>query len=165
MKKRDLVKGFYLFLSLVDMAVIFWMSSQSGEQSGQLSSGLAEKLLSIFSGSGEINPQTVANIEQIIRMLGHFTEFFLLGLFVILFINTYKISKKKIYLFALVFCLIYSISDEIHQIFVPGRAFEIADMAINIAGSAAGILLFALINKMAYKIKIHSGENQNICYD
>jgi VanZ family protein len=38
---------------------------------------------------------------------------------------------------------LYAFSDEIHQLFVPGRAFELRDLALDLAGSALGIISFA----------------------
>ena len=42
---------------------------------------------------------------------------------------------------ALAICVVYGITDEIHQIFVPGRAFQVSDLAMDAAGSIIGICL------------------------
>jgi VanZ family protein len=44
---------------------------------------------------------------------------------------------------ALGLSVLYALSDEVHQIFVPGRAFELRDLALDLAGSALGIISFA----------------------
>ena len=41
--------------------------------------------------------------------------------------------------------ILYAISDEIHQYFVPGRSAEIRDVLIDVLGANIGILL---INKI-----------------
>jgi VanZ family protein len=38
---------------------------------------------------------------------------------------------------------LYALSDEVHQLYVPGRAFELGDLALDLAGSALGIISFA----------------------
>lgn len=39
---------------------------------------------------------------------------------------------------AVVISSLYGVSDEYHQMFVPGRTFDVLDMAADAAGSAAG---------------------------
>ena len=39
---------------------------------------------------------------------------------------------------AIVISSLYGVSDEYHQIFVPGRTFDVLDMAADAAGSVAG---------------------------
>ena len=40
---------------------------------------------------------------------------------------------------------LYAISDEIHQILVPGRAFEWSDLVLDLGGSVIGVLVYASI--------------------
>ena len=53
-------------------------------------------------------------------------------------------STAKAASIALAICLAYGFSDEIHQLFVPGRAFEISDLAMDGLGSLIGIGLASL---------------------
>jgi VanZ family protein len=43
----------------------------------------------------------------------------------------------------IVFCLLYGLSDEIHQLFVPERMFDFADVAADVLGAtvSAGLIL------------------------
>ena len=43
--------------------------------------------------------------------------------------------------------VLYSVTDEIHQMFVPGRSCELRDVAIDSCGVATGILLCTIIKK------------------
>lgn len=43
------------------------------------------------------------------------------------------------------FCLLYGLSDEVHQLFVEGRSFEPGDIMADTVGGALGSLLFVLI--------------------
>ena len=40
---------------------------------------------------------------------------------------------------------LYALSDEIHQLFVPGRSFELRDLALDITGAAVGLAGYSLI--------------------
>ena len=46
-----------------------------------------------------------------------------------------------------------SLSDEVHQIFVPGRACRIFDVFVDSCGASFGILIFLLITLLIIKIK------------
>ena len=50
-----------------------------------------------------------------------------------------SVSRRGLVLTALVFCILYSLSDEIHQAFVPGRNADGWDMAADAAGAIIGM--------------------------
>ena len=60
-----------------------------------------------------------------------------------------NINKK--YLLAFLICVIYAISDEIHQLFVPGRAGQVRDVLIDSAGSLLGIIIVMAFVKILIK--------------
>ena len=71
---------------------------------------------------------------------------------ILAFINFSKVKKLGYRgLFAAVFSCIYASSDEIHQLFVPGRAGQVRDVLIDTSGAVAGILLAILIRKAVRK--------------
>lgn len=43
---------------------------------------------------------------------------------------------------------LYGITDEIHQLFVPGRSGQVKDVIIDGAGSIVGILVYVFLNKV-----------------
>lgn len=164
MKKNDVLKALYCFLSLLTMAVIFWFSSQNGEQSGGQSNALSEFFLKIlkpnFENLNENEKQQLLNTtSQITRTIAHFGIYLILALFVTAFTNTYNIKRKKVIIYSLIFCLIYSVSDEIHQIYVDGRTFQIIDIIIDNIGNLTGAFLFFVIKRfyriIKYKIMLH----------
>lgn len=42
---------------------------------------------------------------------------------------------------AVAFCAVYGLSDEIHQLFVPRRQFDLEDLAADVAGGGLGVAL------------------------
>ena len=80
----------------------------------------------------------------------HFLIFFLFSGF--LLITLIKGEKINLFLLAIIFATIYSISDEIHQLFVPGRAFDLLDILTNSAGILFAGLLYCLRLKPKNKI-------------
>ena len=134
MKRNRLISTFLL---IAWMLFIFIMSSFNSTESSSQSGFIVNIISSI------LNINNTEILSLIIRKLAHFTEYFILG---ILAYNTTKLHNKKKHL-AIIVCIIYAISDEIHQIFVPGRNCQITDICIDSIGSIIGIYLFNLINK------------------
>lgn len=130
-------------LMLLWMILIFTMSSFDATESANQSNFIVNIITNIFK---------IENIELlsfIIRKLAHFTEYLILGFLTINMLNKNDISKK--YLISILICIIYATSDEIHQIFVPGRACQIRDILIDSIGSITGVYLDKLINTKILK--------------
>lgn len=128
---------------LLWMLLIFIMSSCDATESTNQSNFIVNIITDIFK---------IENIELlsfIIRKLAHFTEYLILGFLTINMLNKNDISKK--YLLSILICIIYATSDEIHQIFVPGRACQIRDILIDSIGSITGVYLYKLINAKILK--------------
>lgn len=130
-----------LLLVILWMIFIFVMSSFDATSSSNQSNFIVDIITSI------INIKDIGLLSLIIRKLAHFTEYFILGILVINFITRYD---KKI-IIAIILCIIYATSDEIHQIFVPGRSCQITDIMIDSLGSIMGIYLCKLITKKCKK--------------
>lgn len=121
------------------MAIIFTMSSFNSIESANQSNYIVNIISSV------LNINNIELLNLIIRKLAHYIEYLILGILVInMFI---KNNIPKSYLISIIFCIIYAISDEIHQIFTPGRACQIKDILIDSIGSITGIYLYKLISK------------------
>lgn len=128
------------------MALIFYLSHQSGEESSELSSGVMQTIVTIITSVLPLKID-LSQFHLYIRKGAHFFAYFMLG---ILVINALKKNEKIIWkdlVYALMICVIYAISDEIHQVFVPGRSGEVRDVIIDSAGSLSGIMIYFFIFK------------------
>ena len=67
----------------------------------------------------------------------HFYAFFFFSLFLFISLIKGKPKNKNLIFICIVLAIFYAISDEIHQLFVPGRAFAISDILTD----SMGILL------------------------
>lgn len=149
---KIIVKALALVLWCV---VIFMFSANNADESNKQSNAVFNAVIEF------VNPvydslDTTAQAEYkdtvtfIIRKLAHFSEYALLG--ILAFINLAMVKKIRYRgLFAAVFSCIYASSDEIHQLFVPGRAGQVRDVLIDTSGAVAGILLAILIRKIWLK--------------
>ena len=87
----------------------------------------------------------------IIRKLAHITEYFILGILMINCLKDYKI--KNIFIVAIFLCILYSWTDEIHQLFVSGRSGNIIDVLIDSIGIMLGIYIYKLFKNKIYRIE------------
>ena len=129
-------KAFYFWAcaTVLCMALIFVFSSMNSDASSALSEPMTMKL---FGSLG---------FETLLRKSAHFLVFSLLGF---LAANSFKylVLEKKAYCFALAFASLYAATDEIHQLFVPGRSCELRDWAIDTAGALLGVCFAFLLNR------------------
>lgn len=135
-RKNSTVRLLSGAVSLVLMGVIFYLSAQKGDASDELSMGFTSML---FGGDFAMLFNTV------VRETGHIVEFAVFSLPVFIFFSTFKISIKRGYYLSLVFCALYAASDEIHQIFVEGRAYESLDIAADVLGALIGLTVLRFI--------------------
>ena len=127
-------KKLNLILVIIWMTIIFIMSSFNSTESSSQSNFIVDIVANIF------HITNTSTLSIIIRKLAHYTEYLILG---ILVMNLNNNKSKSIYL-SIIICLLYAISDEFHQFFVPGRSCQILDIAIDFLGSLTGIFIYKL---------------------
>jgi VanZ family protein len=81
-------------------------------------------------------------LTKIVGPLAHMSAFGLLAFFLIRALGYKQSNAHKTLGLALVLTSLYALSDEFHQLFVPGRAFELLDLALDSLGGLVGILLW-----------------------
>ena len=91
--------------------------------------------------SDERVEELVNKLDVPVRKTAHFLEFFVLG--VLVFFSCKELKINNIY-WMIMFCFLYACSDEVHQVFVPGRSGNIIDVLIDSFGSTTSILLLKL---------------------
>lgn len=119
-----------ILLVILWMIVIFCFSNQKATDSTKLSNGFIKNTICKINAS---NCNTKAYVKPV-RKSAHFCVYLILGLLVM---NCFKINKKYI-LYSVILCLLYSISDEVHQMFISGRSGELFDVFIDTCGSFLG---------------------------
>jgi len=75
----------------------------------------------------------------------HFYAFLFLAGFLLISLTKGKLNKKMI-ITAIIIAVLYAISDEIHQIFVPTRRFAISDILTDSAGILFASALYLLLS-------------------
>ncbi len=118
--------------------IIFFFSTDQFS-SDNTSSFLQPLLSAIFSG---ITPQQFNEIHFVIRKLAHWSEYFIFSLLLIRALSGGLRGKlnfaRAVGILAAV--LLYALSDEFHQVFVPSRTPSLADVGIDWFAGICGIL-------------------------
>jgi len=117
------------------MVIIFWFSSQSGDDSQSSSDFFTNKIVKFFNISDQQTENSLKEIVSfIVRKSAHFMIYFVGGFFIYGFVNSFKLLPKNVLYYSVLLGFLYAVSDEIHQYFVPGRAAQIRDVFLDTFG-------------------------------
>ncbi len=138
-------------LVVICMGIIFFLSAQNGEESSDLSGSF---VMALLNGLG------IVIDEGVLRSIAHCLEF--MGLSVLIFNAVYVTWFLKITpIIAFLGTVFYAITDEIHQIFVPERAFQISDILVDSTGALIGVIASFVILKVILYIMKRGNKNGN----
>ena len=142
----------WLFVAAM-LCIIFYMSSRSDVDLDTstgiitvIKDALATATTAIFGHPVDVSP------------IGHFTEFFLLGGALANALRLH-LSPRRACVIAIVLASLYGVTDELHQIFVPGRTCDLIDWVVDtVAALLASVLVTAFITlrQKRKKSRLHS---------
>ncbi|GAA0176788.1 VanZ family protein [Clostridium sediminicola] len=136
-------KHFNWLMVILWMALIFTFSHQPGNISDKNS----KLVIYLFDMLGlDLNGLLGEVSNFIVRKLAHFTEYFILYMFLIRAMN-YKNFKIENIFIAVIYVFLYAASDEIHQAFVPNRGPAIRDVIIDTSGAIFAMIIYYLKTK------------------
>jgi len=102
------------------------------------------------------DPHTLEVMHAVVRKLGHFTEYLVLGVLIARALRDERGWRLHHALMALVLATSYAVTDELHQHFVPGRTAAAGDVGIDALGAAVGQIVLALRRKRALRPRSRS---------
>lgn len=127
------------------MLVIFMLSAQKSSDSDSLSSGITRFVLNIINGLIPRVDIEFSAFSHFVRKSAHFIAYLILGVLSLHAIDKEKNTTAKWFIKALLICVLYAMSDEFHQLYVPGRSGELRDVLLDSTGSLVGILGYFLV--------------------
>ncbi|MGL4848918.1 MAG: VanZ family protein [Clostridium sp.] len=148
MKRKKIIN---LALLIGWMIFIFYMSHQPADVSSA-QSGFVLKLIEKLGITIDVAYVDIAT--TIIRKGAHITEYAILG---ILSYNAFILfyNRRQAMMIALLVTIGYAITDEVHQLFVAGRAGRATDVLIDSIGAIIGTSICFFWNKPkeTYKVR------------
>ena len=165
-KKERTLRIISLTITVAIMILIFVQSAMPDYVSSEESNIIVILIESVIEKTG----RTVSNrdlVEFVIRKIAHFTEYAAFGASLLFTTSCFlgcnnknnktdgeprkKLSGILFLLIPWLFGIFYAATDEIHQLFVPGRYGKFHDVLIDSAGVAVGILICYFILRNLYK--------------
>lgn len=147
--------------AIIIMIMIFIFSSKPADISSQSSLVVTDYIYSVYEDitgqikSDEERLNIISGLNYIVRKGAHVTEYAMLAL---AYAWPLWLRRLRGFCLALVnigLTVIYAITDEIHQIFVPGRSGEIKDVFIDTIGALIGYLIFIIAISIYKSIQKH----------
>ena len=145
MKKTITIRIILIILIILWMNLVFGFSGQNGDES----SGISYRISMFITGNNE---EIAKTIEPYVRKIAHFSEYAVGAILIYLLLYTFpKVSSKIRNVSSIIITIIYAISDEIHQLYIPGREGKIVDVYIDTLGIITGVIFINIIIKFIKK--------------
>lgn len=121
------------------MTIIFWFSNQPVHQSDELSRGITRVIVEVIEKVATDDDFDISSFNHIVRKNAHFLIYLILGVLVSSALKSSGVIGIRNVLISILICILYAMSDEYHQLFVPGRGGQIKDVMIDSAGAIVGV--------------------------
>lgn len=146
----------YIVLTVLMMAFIFFQSALPADVSSKESDFLVPQISKLLN----VEPDTASTL---IRKTAHLLEYLVLGILMsltageILAKHSVKLRHSRLLRILIPFGAgaLYAVSDEIHQLFVPGRSGQFLDVGLDCFGVAAGVFIIFVIQRRKHELHLH----------
>jgi VanZ family protein len=150
---------------LVWVVTAAWAATMSVLSTGAYSGSVTASLLAQLLRTLHIYlaPQTFATVHFLIRKLAHCTEYAVFGL---LLYHSFEPRHPERWdtrgaFSALLVAGLFSLADEYHQSFVPGRNASLVDSGIDTAGALLGMILLYAGRRLQVSHKSMAAANES----
>ena len=158
MTRQDRKRMLLFILLIFWMGLIFFFSAKPAVQSAKMSTSVGKMIGRVvvpeFEEWSDTKQDAFAKkIDFAVRKSAHACEYAALS---VLFFVNYKKKNRKIKQIVGMSALstaLYAVTDEIHQLFVPGRSGQITDVILDSCGGLIGAVLAAIILYLIRKRK------------
>ena len=127
------------------LAVIFFLSSQTGEQTAALSLAIARWLARLFPGV------SLTSLHLALRKAAHIGVYFVEGALLFPALYGQKGRAGRALALTVALCAMIAVVDEAHKLAIPGRHCSWPEAALNFLGALPGVALALVIVKRKEK--------------
>lgn len=142
--KKKVIKGLIVVLCMLS---IFLFSTDNSRESTSKSNRVILGITNLFHKdlSDKEKEKIIDMFFVPIRKMAHFGIYLVLGISLISFLREFSIPILKLLLLSIFLAFLYACSDEIHQLFVPGRSGQFSDVLLDTLGASVGIFIYYLL--------------------
>lgn len=135
---------------LIWTGMLFLLSSQTAAESTVLSGDTIRALLMILKPeyldmSALQQSQLVAGMQHLVRNAAHVLSYFVLAILCMIALRQHHLKTGQQAALTLLLCIGYALTDEMHQLFVAGRAFEFTDLGLDLCGTLTGLAVALIV--------------------
>ena len=146
-------RSIFLIATICWISVIFAFSLQSADVSSEVSSGLGKMLLETFVPElleelENMSGDQLGLLHHLLRKCAHFTEYFVLG--VLMMLTLLQMLFKKKAAIGIGLSMLVASVDETIQLFVPGRSGQVTDVLLDTIGAGVGIAVAYVMVRWLY---------------
>ena len=164
MKRQNILKIISVCLVVMWMVLVFLLSHQVAGDSSKTSGAVIRRVITLFNSdiSEELLEQRVEQLQFVVRKLAHFTLYTIGGILITIMFFQYKDKIKHTKAMSIILGMIYAISDEIHQLCIPGRSGEIRDVIIDTSGVILGVIVISFLVYIKEKLKLAQNRKKKL---
>ena len=133
--------------------LVVWLGFIFFASTGEFSAGNTSRIIGPLLSwlFPDISEENLLLAHYITRKVAHFTEYAILAWLAARAFTTSSrpTLRRHWFLISLLLVVVYSLSDEYHQSFVPSRTGTIYDSFIDMSGGLAALILYALWRRRA----------------
>lgn len=139
--------------TLLVMLLIFGFSAETAEESDGTSAIITRPVTELLAETrahitADEKAQLYESVDHAVRKAAHFCEYALLGLLAYLLLRSYGLCRWQL---AWLLVTLYAVTDEVHQMFLPGRSAQPADVLLDSLGALFGVMLVKWIDYLRRK--------------
>lgn len=122
------------------MLTIFGFSAETAEESDSTSAIITRPLTELLAGmragiTADEKTMLYEQVDHAVRKTAHFAEYALLGLLAALLLRSYGLRQWWL---PWLLVSLYAVTDEVHQLFLPGRSGQLSDVLLDSVGAICG---------------------------
>ena len=145
-RRKTIIKIILHLLTILCMIVIFYFSAQNADYSSETSGEFIYSVGKIFFKDFRVMSERqqaslIESYQYLVRKFAHIVIYAFLGMLTAATMLTYPMKTKNRIVCAFVISFLYAVSDELHQMFVPGRGPMFSDVLIDTVSASAGIAI------------------------
>lgn len=135
----------WIILIIFWMAGIYLLSAQPVMQSNRLSEDIAIVVMRVIKRVIPTATIELGPLNNVIRKSAHFFAYLMLGALSTKALAVLRVRSRGLQIaLAWVLCAGFAVSDEIHQLYVPGRGGQVRDVILDVCGATVGIAIVQL---------------------
>ena len=148
--QRTWVRITLTILTFAVMALIFWFSTETADDSDETSGQISREVINVLypeyaTYTVEWQQRLYNEVQYAVRKAAHFSEYALLGIVLRLCLESWFGKQRWLNPATWLGGVFYACTDELHQLMTEGRNGQWTDVLIDSSGVLAGLLISASV--------------------